>query len=190
MKRTIVSFLFLSFLIPLFAQNGEPYNKFDIRFGVVDNGNLLNYSGTKINFRVDFDYNLSKFISIGSYVGYAQLNESSYINSPTEEKIYGHGYYYGVNAYYHISPHFLNTDLNTKLDFYLKGKAGGISAKIEGGMFDAIEDDEYFTRFDYGFYLGASYYPIQRVGLNAEIGYGKNYVSKIGVTIRLGKLGE
>jgi len=182
MKHIIISFIFLGILLPTSAQKGEVLNKFDLRFGMVDNGQLLNYSGTKGNLRVDFDYNLNKFIGLGCYIGYAQFKTVSYSEPPSDTHIYGEGYYYGINAYYHFSPLFLKSETQSKFDLYLKGKIGGISTKLENNTTN--------TRFDYGVYLGASYYPLKRFGLNAEFGYGETSISKIGVAIKLGKLSE
>lgn len=67
MKRAIISALLISFLIPASAQKEkeEPLNMFDIRFGLIENGNFMDYSGMKGYFRIDFNYNLSKYISLG-----------------------------------------------------------------------------------------------------------------------------
>ena len=192
MKHIIISFLILGSLISLSAQEGEVLNKFDLRFGFVDNGNFLSYKNTRANLRLDLDYNLSKFISLGTYIGYGQSIEESYSSPPSEDEpqLVAQGYFYGMNAYYHFSPHFLKPAAQTKFDLYLKGKVGGVTSKIESSYVDEfnLEEDGYFTRFDYGVYLGASYYPIKRVGLNAEIGYGKNYITKIGIAVKLGKI--
>ena len=190
MKHIIISFLILGSLIPLSAQEGEVLNKFDLRFGFVDNGNFLSYKHTRANLRLELDYNLSKFISLGTYIGYGQLIEESYSSPPSETQLVAQGYFYGINAYYHFSPLFLKPASQTKFDLYLKGRVGGVTSKFESSYIDEfeIEEDGYFTRFDYGIYLGASYYPVKRVGLNVEIGYGKNYISKIGVAVKLGKI--
>jgi hypothetical protein len=189
MKHIIISFLILGSLIPLSAQEGEVLNKFDLRFGIVDNSNFLSYKNTRANLRLELDYNLSKFISLGTYIGYGQSIEESYSSLPSETKLVAQGYFYGINAYYHFSPHFLKPAAQTKFDLYLKGRLGGITSKFESSYVDEfeLEEDGFFTRFDYGVYLGASYYPVKRVGLNAEIGYGKNYITKIGIAVKLGK---
>lgn len=191
MKQVIISTLLLSILFPAPAQKKkvESLNKFDIRFGLVDNGRFLYYAGMKGNFRVNLDYNLSKYMSLGGYFGYTQLMRNSYAVPSLDSEKYGNLFFYGVNAYYHFSPHFLQPDFQKKLDLYLRGYFGAKSGKYDVNYMPSdYTPGSIITHPDYGVYFGASYFPIRRVGLNLEVGYGVSYISNIGLAIKLGKL--
>ena len=182
MKHFAFFIALVALVNPIVAQNTDASNNFDLRIGIVDNGHFLSYRPSCINYRVEFDYNYTKTVSFGGYLGYAQYQEYS-SSDPFFGDVLSRGYFYGINAYYHLTPYLIRNTSPSKFDLYLKGRVGAVTYK-------ATSNQNYTTNFDYGVFLGATYYPFKRFGLNAEIGYGKTHITKLGFTFRLGKMLE
>ncbi|MEZ5070687.1 MAG: outer membrane beta-barrel protein [Bacteroidales bacterium] len=187
MKHAFLPVLFLLFLVPVSAQDNAPGSKFELRLGMADNGDLLDYRGTKANLRADLDYNLTKYVSLGGYLGFTELKTLAYAILPVPTETYGHAFHYGIHGLYHFSPHFLKPESQARLDLYLKGKVGATTTVYTETFAEDANRESPYNRIDYGLYLGASFFPLKRVGVNAEFGYGRDYISKVGLAVRLGR---
>jgi hypothetical protein len=87
---------------------------------------------------------------------------------------------FGLDVRYYLSPYiFKNTN---KFDLYIKGSLGYLQQK-------SIDKTYETGIYSYSAFLGLRYYPFKRIGIMAEIGYGKLYDfnANFGLTFKLKK---
>lgn len=129
------------------------------------------YSMKYYNHLLDIELNHAFFehVEMGIYMAYSPLlvTETSFSKRSRTSNLIS----YGMNANYHILPHFIVAK-DFRVDVYGSLKLGAYT-----------RSDMHFqpiTRINYGVYGGLAFYPGKHFGLHVEYGYGNNTKLKYG----------
>lgn len=180
MKKLLYLVLLIILTIPSFAEDKPKSGNFDLRIGISDMGEFLNYRNVYGVYNLNIEYRASKYLSGGVQLGYGAYK--SYNSITGKNTIRAHIFMYNLSACVYLTPLF-NKKPEPKADFYLKGKIGAYSlSPLENYVYLSRE-----TRFDYGGYVGVEYNPLKRLGIFAEVGYGEITFSQVGLSLKFGK---
>ena len=133
-----------------------------------------------VNFKVETNYGISKFIEIGIYTGFQHyewvgkdgviIYQDSILTLTEYEMQTGFAPLFGVNINFHILP-FLVKSEEGRWDLYLTTKYGG--CYLPHKEWDVAYNTDSKYRHEYGLGIGAGYYFKNIIGLFAESSVGQ-----------------
>jgi len=168
---------------------------------------LITNHTRKIDFRLETNYGINKFVEVGIYAG-TQLYEYKEWHKPEDpaDSTSGFGWsgslafapLFGVNANIHFLPFIIKSE-KCPWDLYLTAKYGGCYI-IHQENEEWVTSDDNKYRQEYGLGIGAGYHFKNKVGIFAEYYVGQytwqhalrtftdnNFRFRIGITSKFGK---
>lgn len=141
---------------------------------------LLSHNRKMINFKVESNYGINKFIETGIFTGFQHYEYYETTNQNTSSyEILGvansFALLFGINLNFHILPFFVKSE-KCRWDLYLTTKYGGCYLpykEVDHPLFDVSK-----YRQEYGLGLGFGYYFKNIIGLFAEASIGQYFYFK------------
>lgn len=189
--------MMFSFSLSLYSQEYSVKNRWNIkasyslyRMGekwdvVWDEGIEFDFTGHKMNCRLEGNYGLLDWMEVGVYGGFQKYNflrSADKNEMGTLDYVVGNAYAptFGVNLHIHILPLFVKNE-KSRWELYVTAKYGGCYFSKWGKTdYGALSSDEPYTelnvdryRHEYGLGVGGGVYFWNLVGIYAEASFGQ-----------------